>query len=62
MSKLKYKLTLEVFTDVIPQDEDGNEVFLTIAGWQENYTQFNDMYTYPKVVAVEKIQNPDGEN
>lgn len=61
MSDYNYKLTLEVFYRDKIEDEDGNEVFLDLAGWQENYTQFTDMFTYPRVVSVERLsENTDG--
>jgi len=55
MTNPSYKLTLEVYTNMQMTDEDGKEVFLTLGGWQEQYTQFSDMFTSPKVVSVEKL-------
>ena len=51
-----YKITLEVFLDPNPTDEECNEVFLSLDGWQEQYTQFTDMFSYPRVVSVEKVE------
>ena len=51
-----YKLTFEVFYVHDIKDEDGNDIKPSLDEWQVHYTQFTDMFSYPRVVSVERVE------